>query len=469
MQYQDMILEASDAAVVKNPDKSRTGKFKVRVLQSPAGEMKPEEAIAVEYDDKKLQESLGELEKRLLDREGLIALGRTLALLLLPPQQEGKPTGVRELLHASLSKAGVDGGIRMRLRLPPLLGVIPWEYMYVERVGGGNAMDGFLALDPRAAIIRHEVLPSPSPLPTLSGDIKMVAVLASGEGLPLLDLSKEKSDLEKVFKDQAGVQVQFIEEATLDEVQAAVPGAGIFYFAGHGVFTRQMGDIPGTYSGIGSLALEGETVAADQLGINLRGNGIRLAVLGGCETGRRDAVSVWSGIAPALVKAEIPAVVANQYSIRDICAIAFSRQFYRSLVGGMDIERAVSAGRIAAYNADLSGRDWGVPVLYLRATDGRLFEGAADGEVRQTARSAAEVDVDVRVKNVAEGGLVCGADVKQMLSGKLKVRVTVSDTVYDEVVGVRINTLRNGHVSANVEAQTVGKDGRLTGVKIDNL
>lgn len=297
----------------------------------------------------------------------------------------------------------------------------------------------------------------------------MVAVLASGEGLPLLDLSKEKSDLEKVFKDQAGVQVQFIEEATLDEVQAAVPGAGIFYFAGHGVFTRQMGDIPGTYSGIGSLALEGETVAADQLGINLRGNGIRLAVLGGCETGRRDAVSVWSGIAPALVKAEIPAVVANQYSIRDICAIAFSRQFYRSLVGGMDIERAVSAGRIAAYNADVSGRDWGVPVLYLRATDGRLFEGAADGEVRQTARSAAEVDVDVRVKNVAEGGLVCGADVKRMLSGKLKVKVTVSDTVYDEVVGVRIDTLRNGHVSANVEAQTVGKGGSLTGVKIDNL
>jgi hypothetical protein len=178
---------------------------------------------------------------------------------------------------------------------------------------------------------------------------------------------------------------------------------------------------------------------------------------------------VWSGIAPALVKAEIPAVVANQYSIRDTCAIAFSRQFYRSLVGGMDIERAVSAGRISAYNADPGGRDWGVAVLYLRAADGRLFTGAADGQVRQTARSAAEVDVDVRVKNVAAGGLVCGAEVRQMLSGKLKVKVTVSDTIYGEVVGTRIDTLRNGQVSSNVEAQTVGKDGRLTGLKIDNL
>jgi hypothetical protein len=431
--------------------------------------MKPEEAIAVEYDDKQLQAALAELEKRLLDREGLIALGRSLALLLLPPRPEGKPTGVRELLQASLSQAGVDGGIRLRLRLPPLLGVIPWEYMYVERVGGSDAMDGFLALDPRVAIIRHEVLPAPAPLPGLGGDIKMVAALASAEGLPPLDLSKEKSDLQKAFKDQPGVHVQYLEEATLDELQAAVPGAGIFYFAGHGVFTRQMGDIPGTYSGIGSLALEGDTVAADQLGINLRGNGIRLAVLGGCETGRRDAVSVWSGIAPALVKAEIPAVVANQYSIRDTCAIAFSRQFYRSLVGGMDIERAVSAGRIAAYNADPGGRDWGVPVLYLRAVDGRLFEGAADAEVRQTARAAAAVDVDVRVKNVAAGGLVCGAEVKQMLSGKLKVKVTVSDTIYGEVVGTRIDTLRNGQVNATVEVQTVGKGGRLTGVKIDNL
>ncbi len=53
----------------------------------------------------------------------------------------------------------------------------------------------------------------------------------------------------------------------------------------------------------------------------------------------------------------------------------------------LPIERAVSAGRIAAYNADKHGRDWGVPVLYLRAADGMLFEGAPDAETRRKAKS----------------------------------------------------------------------------------
>ena len=105
-----------------------------------------------------------------------------------------------------------------------------------------------------------------------------------------------------------------------------------------------MSDLPGIYTGEGALAFFDQMVPAEQLGSNLRGNGVRLAVLGGCETGRREGVSVWSGIAPVLVKANIPAVVGNQYKISDKCAIAFSRQFYRALVGGLPIERAVERG-----------------------------------------------------------------------------------------------------------------------------
>jgi hypothetical protein len=101
MIYRDMVLEAFDAAVERKTDKSRRGHFKVRVMRSPAGEMKIEEAAAVEYDDKVLQKALGELERRSLDRGGLIALGRLLGLLLLPPKREGAATGVRELLDGS--------------------------------------------------------------------------------------------------------------------------------------------------------------------------------------------------------------------------------------------------------------------------------------------------------------------------------------------------------------------------------
>ena len=161
MPYQDMIIEAAGAALERTPDKQRIGRFSVRVLGSPAGEMKPEEAVPVSYDDKQLQLSLQQLETRALDKAGLIALGRALALLLLPPKQDGAATGVRELLAASLDHVGPDDGVRLRLRLPPQLGALPWEYMYVDRAGGGEGMDGFLMLDPRVAIVRHEVLPAP--------------------------------------------------------------------------------------------------------------------------------------------------------------------------------------------------------------------------------------------------------------------------------------------------------------------
>ena len=50
-------------------------------------------------------------------------------------------------------------------------------------------------LDPRVAIVRHEVLPAPDSLPLTSGVLKIVAALASAEGLPQLDLSKEETDL----------------------------------------------------------------------------------------------------------------------------------------------------------------------------------------------------------------------------------------------------------------------------------
>jgi len=97
-------------------------------------------------------------------------------------------------------------------------------------------MHGFLAIDPRVAIVRHEALAAPDSLPPNSGALKVVV----------------------------------------------------------------------------ALALYDQVVNAGQFGINLRGNSVRLAVLGGCETGRRDGVNAWSGIAPALIKQQIPAAIANQ-------------------------------------------------------------------------------------------------------------------------------------------------------------
>ncbi len=79
---------------------------------------------------------------------------------------------------------------------------------------------------------------------------------------------------------RTGIEAVILEDATLDDVQTAIPGTGVFHFAGHGAFNRQMSDLPGIYSGDGFLALQDQFVEAEQLGINLRGNGVRLALAG---------------------------------------------------------------------------------------------------------------------------------------------------------------------------------------------
>ena len=247
-----------------------------------------------------------------MDRSGLVSLGRTLAALLLPTTRVGGAQSVRDLFALSRARIGRDDGLRVRLRVPPELSVIPWEYIFVDREDA-EAMDGFLALDPRVSIVRHEALAMAVDPPKLAGDIKVVTALASPDGLPDLDLDAESKLVAEALDKIPGLRVETCRKATLDTLQPLLPGAGIFHFAGHGEFARTMGARPGTYKGKGSLAFQDALVDAEQAGINLRGHGVRVALLAGCHTAHRDGFSVWSGVAPSLVKAEIPAVVANQY------------------------------------------------------------------------------------------------------------------------------------------------------------
>lgn len=494
MHYQDMIIEATDAHVERTADKNRIGRFKVRVLASPAGEMSAAQAIPVEYDDKTLQRQLSALEQYGLhrfaipqdrhliserqpgdpeqhgfDQASLIELGRILGLLLLPPGNAHAPAAVRTLFIASLGKLAPEEGLRLRLQLPPALAAMPWEYVYLDRAGDGDSVAGFLALDPKLAIVRHEALPLPAPLPLLQGEVKVVAAFASPPQLPPLNVQKEQADLRAALQAYDSLKPTYLSDATLDEVTAAIDSAEIFHFAGHGISCQQPTDQPDVLRSTGSLALDDQEVDAEQLGINLRSNGVRLVVLGACETARRDGLNGWSGVASALVRSEIPVVVGNQYSIRDSSAIAFSRAFYRALVAGRPIERAVTDGRLAVYNADKAGRDWGVAVLYMRAANGELFGGATNQVERTVATQQAEAAVELRVKEVAAGGEVLGAEVRKMLAGKLGVNVVIEGTVYGKVVGLVLDTFGGGSAVVKETVDTVGAGGSLTGVKIDKL
>ena len=342
------------------------------------------------------------------------------------------------------------------------------EYAYVERAGG-EGVNGFLALDPRIAIVRHEVLAAALPAALLTGDIKVVVALAEAEDLPELNLDEEMKVVNEALSGLEGIELQSCQHATLKELQPLLPGAGVFHFSGHGDFTRKIGARPAHIRALGLSRSRTSVLMPSKWGSTC---GAMACVWPCSQAAIQDAETASAcGVASRLhsSRQRIPAVVANQYTILDKCAIAFSHQFYQALAGGLPIERAVSAGRIAAYNADKGGRDWGVPVLYLRAAAGRLFAGAADPQVRERCKQAAEIDVNVRASVVKAGGVLFGADVHRMVDGKLAVAVKVAGTVLGEVTGFRGINVEGGTLHARVDVDVLETGGEVTGAKIDTL
>jgi hypothetical protein len=114
-------------------------------------------------------------------------------------------------------------------------------------------------------------------------------------------------------------------------------------------------------------------------------------------------------MAPALIRAQIPAVIAMQFKVLDAAAQAFAGEFYRALAEGFPIDACVTEGRKAVMGAvGLSRADWGIPVVYTRAPDGKLFElPAAPALTAQTSErlattSAAPNAGDERAERIEE-------------------------------------------------------------------
>ncbi len=359
-------------------------RFRVRVADSPAGQERLAEAESVSLPAD-LRSRLRQLDKRQLPLDGMIELGEVLAAALFPPR-------VRLFLERSRVRLDDDEGLRIRLRFDTYaLADLPWEYSYLPRPdtpADQKGADGFLALDRGISLVRYEVLGQPpgSLDPVGTAPLRMVVLLANPQtpGYSKLDLNTEQKYIADAVKELTSIRPEFYPEATIDSLQdALVREAHVFHFAGHGKFEGDLGAAYGSIEGKGYLLLTGETggaarLRADKLALNLKGRGVRLAVLGACEGGRRDQVNAWTGIVPSLTKAGIPAVVGMQFTILDANAIAFSKRLYRALAAGQPIDAAMTDGRLAIFNrGDDNERDWGVPVLYLRAEEGVLFPQVA--------------------------------------------------------------------------------------------
>jgi hypothetical protein len=354
-------------------------RFLVRV-ESQAGEQSIGDAMPVTISAD-LRRSVRKLKNRRLSFGEMIGLGQQLADLLLP-------SGARRMLDLSRAMLGPMERLRIRLKLDSYaLSDLPWEYLYLpapdtrpEELGP----EGFLVLDRRVSLVRYEMMGQPAVRldPVGAGPLRMVALLANPRDAdyPALNLGTERQNIEKAMSKVPGIAVEFFPEGrVIDLEDALTTDAHILHYAGHGDFMGEMGARFGTQEGRGALVLVGEDGGAqlfpvEKLALTLVGRSIRLAVFGACKTAQRDQYNAWTGVAPALTRAGIPAVVAMQYAIHDTSATTFSRRFYQALAAGETVDAAVTDGRQSIINhSDLDERDWGVPVLYLRTSGGVLF------------------------------------------------------------------------------------------------
>ena len=366
--YHDFILAAGDVS----QDIQGIHGFTIRVTGSPLGATEPEpRALPGGFARR-----LGQLDRRKLGADDILEIGEVLGELLLGGQ-------AGDLLKRCLGEVLNPGeGLRLRLQLPAELAGFPWEYAYRQRGGGEKDDTGFLALDPRISFSRQETLAAKAILDATPRTRRMLVAMASPVDEEELDLAQERENLGKAFQNSVtNIELDFLEDATVEGLGRELrEQVDILHFAGHGKFKDvTQGTTFGSTEGEGAVLLVDEQgrsarLPAGQLAVNLQGSNVQLVVLGACETGKRDAENVWSGVVTAVVEAAVPAAVAMQFSVWDDAAITFARNLYQVLAAGFPLDYAVSEARRAIFNLcnpqrdhvnrGRYWRDWGVPVLY---------------------------------------------------------------------------------------------------------
>ena len=133
-------------------------------------------------------------------------------------------------------------------------------------------------------------------------------------------------------------------------------------------------------------------VTGDELGGFMQDEkSLRLVVLNSCEGARASHVDPFSGVASALLRCGIPAVIGMQAEITDEAAVTFSDRLYTALAQGFPIDAALAQSRRAIVAA---GKDveFGTPVLFMRVADGKIFDITGPAPPPPLGRLEAELD-----------------------------------------------------------------------------
>jgi hypothetical protein len=312
---------------------------------------------------------------------------------------------IATVFRVSLGQARGQGrGLRVCLHLkPPELAILPWEYLY------DPTEDFCLAISPETPLVRYAPMPHPIRPLTIRPPLRVLVVISHPTGVVPLDVEQEKEIIEQALQDPVSrglVQLHVLERAVVAEISQAMRSFAphVFHFIGHGAYRDERAYAILEHDDRRPRWVGERTFRELFLGLP----DTRLALLNACQTATISSAQPLAGLAPRLLQRNLSAVVAMQYPIPDRAALIFSREFYRSVALGYPVDAAMSEARKGIYlEVGSAARDWGIPVLFLRAPDGRLFE-VAEAEPAQTKGGPGAGDRSVSAGRDISGTVITG-------------------------------------------------------------
>jgi CHAT domain-containing protein len=267
--------------------------------------------------------------------------------------------------------------LRLWLEAPELQ-ALPWELLYDAE------QDEFLAHSGRVLITRYMTVRRGAPPLKVKPPLSILIASAAPEEQPKLNVEAEIEVIQTALaplEDEKLVRVAVLPHAQRFTLRAALRDHDpyVLHFVGHGNI--------GPKGGV--LILEtaegrSDPLTGSMLASLLKRTKVRLAVINACLSARGapleasqfdDQRRAVLGVGPALVRAGLGAVVANQFSAVDQQARLFAEDFYGTLARFEPVDEAVSRAREALMlGSGEDSRDWATPVLFLRSRDGIIFE-----------------------------------------------------------------------------------------------
>ena len=346
--------------------KIENGAFSIRVISTETGAQtrkalllpspleKPEFSDVVDY-----------IHDLVANQQDAKTLGEKLRTLLFPDE-------VWDLFNQRYGVTQAAGKrLRLRLQFDSLpLSCLPWELCYFD------THDSFFALLPQTPLIRYlaepfaegEITAVPTPIKVL------VAAFNPRQDLQIeAEIAGIKAGLDEL-ENVGRVEVISLPNANLVSLQKALDDQKphVLHFIGHGEQGKLLLTAPN-----GQEAL----VPVDYIRSMIRiaaTESLKVVVLNACHTAapdmKADERASTLGVAQAILREGVPAVVAMQTVLPDKMAQKFAYKLYDQLAQGSALDEAVTQMRLEAHriaNQDGVKPEWGgyfgcMPVLFMR-------------------------------------------------------------------------------------------------------